>query len=148
VLKVDSAKKYEIEKSRAYIGYKLIWIMKVFLDGKMFPSGYLPPEKHRIHVYDIVNFITLDFVLEDLLLFDSEVFFKMASKIFMGIPYKFMQEQKEFLEKNPIKGTTLSIPTPSIINLFLKKCEGNVVRLENYYKFIISVQSSHEYVKN
>lgn len=39
--KVDSAKKYEIEKSRSYIGYKLFWIMKVFIDGRTFPTGYL-----------------------------------------------------------------------------------------------------------
>jgi hypothetical protein len=92
VLKVDSSRKYEIEKSRAYIGYKLMWIIKIFLDGKMYPTGYLSPEKHRIHIYDIVNFITLDFVLEDLLLFDSEVFFKIASKIFVGTPYKLLED--------------------------------------------------------
>jgi hypothetical protein len=91
-LKVDSTRKYEIEKSRAYIGYKLLWIVKIFLDGKMYPSGYLPPEKHRIHVYDIVNFITLDFVLDELLQFDSEAFFKVASKIFIGAPYKLLAE--------------------------------------------------------
>jgi len=34
---VDSQKKYEIEKSKAYIGYKLLWIIKMFLEGKMFP---------------------------------------------------------------------------------------------------------------
>lgn len=97
---MDSAKKYEIEKSRAYIGYKLIWIMKIFLDGKMYPSGFLSPEKHRIHVYDIVNFLTNDFVLDEMLLFDSETFFKMASKMFVATPYKLMMEQKDFLSKN------------------------------------------------
>lgn len=38
---VDSQKKYEIEKSKAYIGYKLLWIIKIFLEGKMFPYGNL-----------------------------------------------------------------------------------------------------------
>lgn len=90
ILTVSSSRKYELEKSRAYIGYKLIWIMRIFLDGKMYPSGYLSPEKHRIHVYDVVNFITLDFVIDELLLFDSEVFFKMAAKIFQGAPYKLL----------------------------------------------------------
>lgn len=42
ILKVDSVRKYEIEKSKAYIGYKLLWILKMFLDGKNFPSGSLP----------------------------------------------------------------------------------------------------------
>lgn len=41
IFKVDSVKKNEIEKSRIYIGYKLLWILKMFLDGKSFPSGVL-----------------------------------------------------------------------------------------------------------
>jgi hypothetical protein len=86
--------------------------MKIFLDGKMYPSGFLPPEKHRIHVYDIANFITNDYVLDELLLFDSETFFKMTSKMFVLAPYKLMLEQKEFLTKNLIKGTEASLPMP------------------------------------
>ena len=82
----------------------------------MYPSGYLPPEKHRIHIYDIVNFITLDFVLDELLLFDSEAFFKVAAKVFIGTPFKLLVEQKEFLDKNPIKGTNVSPPIKTIIN--------------------------------
>jgi len=31
---VDSRQKYEVEKSRCYIGYKLIWIIKMFLEGR------------------------------------------------------------------------------------------------------------------
>eukprot|EP00351_Strombidinopsis_sp_SopsisLIS2011_P002261 CAMPEP_0116887530 /NCGR_PEP_ID=MMETSP0463-20121206/22066_1 /TAXON_ID=181622 /ORGANISM="Strombidinopsis sp, Strain SopsisLIS2011" /LENGTH=75 /DNA_ID=CAMNT_0004550415 /DNA_START=2225 /DNA_END=2452 /DNA_ORIENTATION=+ len=38
---VDSNKKNEIEKSRVYIGYKLIWIIKMFLEGRKFPFGVL-----------------------------------------------------------------------------------------------------------
>ena len=58
VMKVDSVRKYEIEKSKAYIGYKLLWIIKMFLDGKSFPSGHLPEDKYRQHVYDIMNVIS------------------------------------------------------------------------------------------
>ena len=39
VCKVDSQKKYDIEKSRVYIGYKLLWIVKTFIEGKTFPTG-------------------------------------------------------------------------------------------------------------
>jgi hypothetical protein len=31
---VDSKKKYEIEKSKSYIGYKLLWIMRMYLEGR------------------------------------------------------------------------------------------------------------------
>ncbi len=64
ILRVESSKKYEIEKSRTYIGYKLFWIIKIFIDGKMFPAGFLTPEKHRIHIYDIMNFISIDDYLD------------------------------------------------------------------------------------
>lgn len=72
IKKFESMRKYEIEKSRSYIGYKLFWILKLFIDGRSYPTGYLTNEKHRIHVYDIVNFITNDYVLDELLQFDSE----------------------------------------------------------------------------
>jgi hypothetical protein len=29
--------KLEIEQSQTYIGYKLMWVMKMFLEGKKFP---------------------------------------------------------------------------------------------------------------
>ena len=40
-LLTNSSKKYEIEKSHCYIGYKLLWIIKMFLEGKKFPYGDL-----------------------------------------------------------------------------------------------------------
>jgi hypothetical protein len=60
VNKVDTQRKYEIEKSKIYVGYKLFYIIKIFLDGKNFPSGYLSQDKYRHHVYDIVDVISLD----------------------------------------------------------------------------------------
>ena len=38
---IDKERKYEIEKSHLYIGYKLLWIIKMFLDGRKFPNGDL-----------------------------------------------------------------------------------------------------------
>jgi hypothetical protein len=64
---VDSHKKYEIEKSKAYIGYKLLWIIKIFLEGKMFPYGNLSQEKWRIHVYDICHVISNEEFFNELL---------------------------------------------------------------------------------
>ena len=56
----------------------------MFLDGKSFPTGVLPQDKHRQHVYDIVNVITNDQFLGELIDFDSDQFFKVAVKIFTG----------------------------------------------------------------
>lgn len=41
---IDKDLKYEIEKSHLYIGYKLLWIIRMFLDGKKFPNGDLEEE--------------------------------------------------------------------------------------------------------
>jgi hypothetical protein len=90
---VDSHKKYEIEKSKAYIGYKLLWIIKIFLEGKMFPYGNLSQEKWRIHVYDICHVISNEEFFNELLQFDAEQFFKVISKLFYGHPYKFLCTQ-------------------------------------------------------
>jgi hypothetical protein len=133
ISKVDSTKKFEIEKSRAYIGYKLLWIIRLFIDGKSFPNGYLPPDKHRIHIYDIVNFITNDFVLDELLQFDCDQFFKVSAKLFYGQPFKFLKDQRDYLMKNNVKGTGMCMAPSKIINeLFLKKCEGNQVRMDAF----------------
>jgi hypothetical protein len=56
--KVDTQRKYQIEQSKAYVGYKLLWIIKSFLDGKGYPNGYLSQEKYRHHVCDIVEVIS------------------------------------------------------------------------------------------
>ncbi len=50
----------------------IIRIIKMFLEGKMFPYGSLSPEKWRMHVYDIANFVTTDEFLKELINFDAE----------------------------------------------------------------------------
>ena len=37
----DKEKRVEIEKSNVYIGYKLLWVIDLFLQGKKFPNGEL-----------------------------------------------------------------------------------------------------------
>ena len=34
---ITRQEKLEIEHSQTYIGYKLMWVMKMFLEGKKFP---------------------------------------------------------------------------------------------------------------
>jgi hypothetical protein len=34
---LSKKEKMEIEHSQTYIGYKLMWVMKMFLEGKKFP---------------------------------------------------------------------------------------------------------------
>ena len=69
---LDKESKYEIEKSSLYIGYKFLWIIKMFLEGKKFPNGELEENQWRVHVYDIVEFVTVLEHLVDILEFDPE----------------------------------------------------------------------------
>lgn len=54
----DRQAKLDIEHSTTYIGYKLMWVIRLFLQGKKFPTGTLSSFKWRMYVFDIVRFIT------------------------------------------------------------------------------------------
>ncbi len=41
MLKTDKERRAEIEKSYIYIGYKLMWVMKMFISGRKFPDQAL-----------------------------------------------------------------------------------------------------------
>lgn len=68
-------KKLDIEHSRTYIGYKLLWVISLFLEGKKFPTGSMSSFKWRCHVYDIVRFCTNEKFMQWFLDFDPESFF-------------------------------------------------------------------------
>jgi hypothetical protein len=62
--------KLDIEHSKTYIGYKLMWVIRLFLEGKKFPNGTLSSFKWRMYVFDIVRFITTPSYLSWFLNFD------------------------------------------------------------------------------
>ena len=42
----------------------------------------------------------------------------------------------------------MSMPPNKVINeLFPRKCEGNELRLDYFYRFLVVVQSNHEFLK-
>jgi zona occludens toxin (predicted ATPase) len=65
-------------------------IIRLFLEGKAFPNGFLSGEKHRHHVYDIVNILCEAETLEEMIKIDAEVFFTIFSKLFTGAPLKYL----------------------------------------------------------
>lgn len=75
--------KLEIEHSRTYIGYKLLWVMSLFMEGKKFPSGSLSQFKWRCYIYDIVRFLTNLKFLSFFLDFDPHGFFDVLKKLFL-----------------------------------------------------------------
>ena len=73
----ERQRKLDTEHSRTYIGYKLMWIVRLFLEGKKFPSGTLSTFKWRMYVFDIVRFIVTPQFLKWFLGFDPHRFFKL-----------------------------------------------------------------------
>jgi len=98
---MDSKQKYEVEKSRSYIGYKLLWIIKLYLEGRQFPYGSLAKEQWKINVLQIARFLMENSkFVNDLIDFDSVVFLDVIQRLFYGEPYWFLDKTKS--QKNSI----------------------------------------------
>ena len=80
--KKERQAKLDAEHSQTYIGYKLMWIIRLFLEGKKFPSGTLSSFKWRMYVFDIVRFITTPQFLKWFLEFDGYRFFQLILPLF------------------------------------------------------------------
>ena len=86
--------KLEIEHSRTYIGYKLLWVTSLFIEGKRFPSGSLSSFKWRCYIYDIVRFLTNEKFLSFFLDFDPISFLHVVKKLFLEQePYEYIRSQ-------------------------------------------------------
>lgn len=81
--------------------------------------------------------------MEEMLQFDSEIFFKTIVKLFNAQPLKFLATQKEYFLKNNIKWRALCKTPDTLINeIFLKKADLNPKqRKGNFNRFVIMVQS-------
>ena len=92
--------KLDIEHSRTYIAYKLLWVISLFIEGKKFPSGSLSSFKWRCYVYDIVRFLTDERCLIFFLDFDPYSFFKILKKLFLEQePYEYIKSQDMFIKQ-------------------------------------------------
>ena len=89
----------EIEHSKSYIGYKLLWVISLFIEGKKFPSGSLTSFKWRCYIYDIVRFLTNERFISWFLRFDPHEFMQTLKKLFLEQePYEYIRSQDSFIE--------------------------------------------------
>jgi len=91
LFKLDTIRKQALEKSKLYIGYKLLWTMQLSLQGKTFPFGELDYDNWRAHVYDVSNFITTRDFLQPLLEFDPNSLFNVLILLVRGRPLHYLQ---------------------------------------------------------
>lgn len=54
----DSIERLRAEKSQIYLGYKILWVIRLFLNGKKFPEGNIPEPRWRKYVHEIVDCIS------------------------------------------------------------------------------------------
>ena len=57
-LSPDSQERLRAEKSQIYLGYKILWAIRLFLNGKKFPSGNIPEKLWRSYVLELVDCIS------------------------------------------------------------------------------------------
>lgn len=96
----DSAERLRVEKSQFYLGYKILWVIRLFLNGKKFPQGNIPTQQWRRQVHEIVDCITSKNVMLDLLCIDAEAYFQLISILFYrGKVFDFILEDKAQQEK-------------------------------------------------
>lgn len=95
LLKVNIDHKYELEKSHCYIGYKLLWIISLFLEGKKYPYGRLTSDQHKAYVKHIVIFITTEDYLNSIIDFDAKELFKILGYLYLGEAWSYFKDLKE-----------------------------------------------------
>lgn len=100
--------KIAVEHSSVYIGYKIFWIVTLYLEGKMFPQGNLSVKRWRYYVMDIVRFFTNEQFMQWFLDFDPDSFFAILKKVFTEPePFEYIITQDAFLESNKMENPHL-----------------------------------------
>jgi hypothetical protein len=117
----DSTEKQQIERSQTYLGYKILWILNLFINGKKFPSGKIRTVMWRAYIHDILEFLSNPNYLKTLLTIDAETVFQMISIIFYPTNPEdrdgSLQEEKEKRKVGPYelvkKGREVEAEQPS-----------------------------------
>lgn len=93
--------KIETEHSSTYIGYKILWIITLYIEGKNYPQGNLSSLRWRYYVMDIVRFCTNEKFMHWFLDFDPDSFFAILKKVFIDPePFEFILSQDDFIAKH------------------------------------------------
>ena len=77
-----NVERYQLESSSVYLGYKLLWMTRLFLLGKQFPHDHLSSHHWHIVVHDLIDFITKDELIEQLTEIDAAAYFQILSIVF------------------------------------------------------------------
>lgn len=113
-LSPDSIERLRAEKSQIYLGYKILWVIRLILNGKRYPSGHVEESMWKKQVHEIIQCITQKAIMLDLLYIDAEAYFQIMSILFYkGKVFEFIKEHKE-QQQNMIKTQQSQISNPII----------------------------------
>ena len=77
-----------------YIGYKMLWIVKLLIEGKrplgVGHVGEMQLEQHRAHVHSVANFLRVEEYRVAMIEFDANNFFRVIQRLFANKPWEFM----------------------------------------------------------
>jgi len=74
-LSPDSIERLKTEKSALYLGYKLLWVIRLLINGKRFPQGTIETKRWNLYVVELANRLSKEDIMVELLKIDSEAFF-------------------------------------------------------------------------
>ena len=72
-----------LDRSHLYLGYKLFWLIRMYLNGRKFPHGHLKESKWRAYTHDIVQFLSNSEIMGDLANLDAEILFQIISVLYL-----------------------------------------------------------------
>ena len=97
----------DLEKSKQYIGHKLLWYINLCLDKRKFPSNNPIPDKKYNHiVIDIFFWLMKNQIISELMDFDSFGLFSVLTRFFTEEPL-FSLISKEKFDKEKCKNILL-----------------------------------------
>ena len=92
-LPADSQERLKSEKSKLYVGYKILWAVRMLLNGRMFPSGHIEDKRWYLTVHQIMECITQKGMMLDLLTIDCEAYFQIIQVLFYrGKVFDFIKQ--------------------------------------------------------
>jgi hypothetical protein len=90
---LDLETKFLVEKSPVYIGYKLMLLMKLFLEGRKFPYGNLAAVDWQTYTRQIAALCTAHNFVSALLRLDAACLFKVLLPLFSSMSYVHLRNQ-------------------------------------------------------
>lgn len=90
----NMSKRELIEHSSSYLGYKLLWAIRLFLLGKKFPKGTFEMNVWNAITHDVCELITQEDFIATLVAIDAEAYFQTISIVFNNPSkqYSFLKE--------------------------------------------------------